>query len=97
MQASVQLLMDFLAQLFKQGLSYSAINSARSWVTFISTCTDSTYLADSVLLRKFMRGIFAARPALPKLECTWDVSRVLKFLERLSPPKTLTTLWLSRN
>lgn len=97
MQVSVSEIISFLAQLFDQGLSYSAVNSAKSAiVTVISTCTDSTTLSSSVVLQKFMRGVFASRPALPKLQCTWDVSQVLHFLEKLSPPKTLTLLWLSR-
>lgn len=97
LQASAPDLTAFLAQLFEQGLGYSSINTAKSAVvSLISTCSDSNTLASSVLLKKFMRGVFTARPALPKLQCTWDVSRVLRFLEKLSPPKALSLLWLSR-
>ena len=97
LQVSVQVLITFLSQLFHQGLSYSAVNSARSAVvTLVSTCTDTSELGSSVLLQKFMKGVFASRPAVPKTYFTWDVALVLKFLKSLSPPKALNLLALSR-
>ena len=88
--------MDFLSGLFHRGLSYSAINSARSAVvTLLSLCTDAPVGESSVLLQKFMKGIFNLRPSLPKTNCTWDVTMVLDHLCKLSPPKALDLLALS--
>ena len=96
LQASVQDVITVLSQLFDQGLSYSSINSAKSAVTsLISTCTDSSTLASSVLLQKFMKGVFNTRPALPKNTVTWDVDVLLKYLNTLSPPKALNLMSLS--
>lgn len=91
MQASVHEILEFLTVLFHQGLGYSAINSARSAiVTVISTCTDAPELGSSVLLNKFMRGVFLSKPTFPKTSFTWDVERLLHFLNKWSPPKTLS-------
>ena len=42
-----------------------------------------------------MKGIFASRPALPKTAYTWDLSKVITYLAKLSPPKSLDLLYLS--
>ena len=96
LQASVQEVIEFLSLLFDRGLSYSSINVARSaLVSLISTFTDSAELSSSVRLQKFMRGLFNARPTLPKNTSTWDVELLLKYLGTLSPPKALTLHMLS--
>ena len=64
-------------------------------MTLISTCTDASTLTSSVLLQKFMKGIFNSRPSLPKTCYTWDVEKLLTFLSKLSPPKALSLLSLS--
>ena len=64
-------------------------------VALVGTVRDSSSLAESVIIQKFMRGVFNTRPALPRNHCTWDVSIVLRFLERLSN-KSSSLLWLSR-
>lgn len=97
LRPSVQEIITFLTLLFEQGLSYSSINSAKSAVlTVIATCTDAAELGSSILLQKFMRGVFASRPSLPRQCVTWDVSTVLNFLAKLSPPKALSLLMLSK-
>ena len=96
LQVSVPLIVDFLTGLFEKGLGYSTINTAKSAiVTLLSVCTDASVIESSVVLQKFMRGIFALRPALPKHDYTWDVSTVLEFLKKWSPPKALDLLSLS--
>lgn len=42
-----------------------------------------------------MRGVFTSRPSIPKYCFTWDVSVVLAYLTKLSPPKALSLLLLS--
>ena len=89
LQVSVQDLIQYLTTLYQAGLSYSTINAAKSAiVAYVSTCTDNAQLGNSVMLQKFIRGIFTSRPALPKTCNTWDVSTVLRYLASLSPPKS---------
>lgn len=97
MRASIPQIITFLTTLFEQGLSYSSINSAKSAIVMVlSMCTGQSELGSSVLLLKFMKGIFQARPVFPKTNNTWDVGLVLQHLGKLSPPKALSLLWLSR-
>lgn len=89
-------LLAFLTELFDSGLGYSSINSARCAVTTLHTmCSGTTMETDSPLLTRFMKGVFHARPALPKLTCTWDVARLLRYLKSLSPAKALNLHYLS--
>ena len=97
MQSSVALILDFLSGLYKDGSSYSAINSAKSAVTmFIALATGRNFNNEALLFSKFMKGIFALRPSLPKYGATWDVSVVLDHLDKLSPPDSLSLLQLTR-
>lgn len=97
MQISVTLLLQFLAALFKTGLSYSAIGTAKSAVvTFVSMCSGSNFDSHATVMNKFMRGIFSQRPTLPKYVSTWDTSCVLDFLRKQFPHRVLSLLHLSR-
>lgn len=95
MQISINLLFDFLGELFQAGLSYSALNTARSTIVNMARFTsNNSVLENSDLINRFMRGIFNLRPSLPKYTNTWDVSHVLGFLSGLFPLKTLDLLTL---
>ena len=41
------------------------------------------------LIRRFMRGVFQLRPALPRYTVSWDTTVVLKFIKKLSPVRVL--------
>jgi len=43
-----------------------------------------------------MKGVFTLRPALPRYNVTWDVNKVLNYLQKLSPLKSLSLLELSQ-
>ena len=88
---------EFLTELVTSGLSYSAVNSAKSAViTYLSITMGQDFGHNNVILQKFMKGVFAIRPALPKYSNTWDVSLVLRYLKGQSPPEALDLLALSR-
>ena len=91
LQASVQDIIIFLSDMFDQGLSYSTINSARAAVISpLPPAQMPAVVASSVLLSKFMKEVFNARPSIPKVGATWDVNVFLKYLSTLSPPMGLT-------
>lgn len=87
-------MLEFLTEQFHLGIGYSAISTVRSALsTFISL---EGYPAGShPLIRRFLRGVFNLRPALPKYETTWDTSLVLKYLKKLSPVKRLSLKFLT--
>ena len=83
----------FLTQLFKQGIGYSAINTARSSIIqFVSICSGKDF-GSNKLINKFMKGIFELKPALPEYTQIWDVQTVLHFLTTL--PSELSLIMLS--
>lgn len=47
------------------------------------------------LIKRFMRGIFILKPALPRYKFTWDVTIVLKLLSTWYPLETLNLKFLT--
>jgi integrase len=81
--------LDFLAELFYNGKSYSVVNTARSALsTFISL--DGQPIGTHPLVKRLVKGVFNLRPALPKYKHIWDVGQVLQTLEKLTPVKDIS-------
>lgn len=89
--------LDFLTELFNQGLGFSAINTAKAAVqAFIAACTQQPEPSTHWLITKFLKGVFAERPALPRNSVTWDPTLVLDYLASQYPHKALSFIQLSR-
>ncbi|XP_067668322.1 uncharacterized protein [Haliotis asinina] len=87
---SVSEVLDFLAELYElHNLGYSALNTARSALSSFITI-DSATLGSHPLINRFMKGVFQARPSLPRNTVTWDTSVVLNYLKTLVPLKDLS-------
>ena len=71
--------LDFLTDLHKSGLGYSAMNTARSALSSIIKI-DNIPAGQHPLVKRFLRAVFNIKPALPRYSHSWDVSQVLKFL-----------------
>jgi integrase len=82
--------LEFLAELFEQGQSYSSINTARSALSTIILCDNRITFGTHPQVIRLMKGVFNQRPALSRYGVTWDVNIVLNFLRTLSPVKDLT-------
>ena len=90
----IEVVIDFLSQLFEKGLGYSCINSARSALsTFINI--NNNQVGQHPLVVRLMKGIFNKRPNLPKNNITWDPEIVLNYLKTLSPVGKLNLINLS--
>ena len=90
----IEVVMDFLSQLFEKGLGYSCINSARSALsTFINI--NNNPVGQHPLVVRLMKGIFNKRANLPKNNITWDPEIVLNYLKTLSPVGKLNLINLS--
>ena len=79
--------MTFLTQLYDQGISYSGINTAKSMLSAMFQIIHKRDIGNEVLIKRFMKRIFHLRPILPKTLFTWDVKKVLKFLETMHNKK----------
>ncbi|XP_068671322.1 uncharacterized protein [Montipora foliosa] len=73
----------------EMGLTYSAINTARSALSSYITLEDGISLGQHPLVSRLLRGIFQSKPPSPRYSETWDVSVVLHYLQGLSPVGTL--------
>ena len=83
-QPNVNEVLTFLTKLFEQGLQYRSLGVARSALsTFLKICSNIDINSYAEVTR-FMKGVFNSRPALPRLNVTWDVSIVLNYLELMS-------------
>lgn len=76
--------------LFHSDLSYSSINTARSALSAYGICIDGKPVGSNVTIIRFLKGVFNLRPTKPKYCKTWDVSKVLLYLQKLSPVKFIS-------
>jgi hypothetical protein len=81
---------EFLVSLYNSGLVYSAINTARSALSTILTFENGIKFGEHPLVRRYMKGIFELRPALPKYTEIWDVNIVLDYLKTFKEVTLLT-------
>ena len=73
--------LDFLSNLYDQGISYSAINSAKRALSYVILIPPYTKLSDHPLMSQYGKGVFNLRPPKPKLQLVWDVKIVFSYLE----------------
>ena len=83
-------IVNFLSMLFEQGLSYSAVNTARSALSTSVNMGQLPTCGEHPTVKRFMRGVFQKRPTRPKYVYTWDAEIVLLHLENLQPLQDLS-------
>lgn len=89
-------MIDFLTSLHNKGLSYSALNSARSTLVTLKNISKSPLRdSDAVVIQKLMKAFYNRNPSLPKYSSTWDVAQVLEYLATLHPHSKLDLITLS--
>lgn len=89
-QPSTNSFVQFLNEQYKNGASYSTLNTYRSAINFIINTK-----VDEKIINRFLKGVFKLRPVFPKYKTTWDPSIVLKFVATFFPLDTLTLEQLS--
>ena len=87
--------LNFLAELYHKGLSYSVLNTARSALASVIVLEGNQSFGNHPLVSRFLKGTFTTRPALPKYKEVWDVNTVLEHLKTLHPAGTLPLKLLS--
>ena len=88
--ATVETVLEFLTELYKSGIGYSAINTARSALSAIVNLPDKSPVGQHPLVRRFLKGVFQSRPTTPRYNTTWDVNIVLDYLKSLFPVNDIT-------
>ena len=84
------MVIKFLTERFNDGLSYSAINSARSALSTFLVHEYGLTIGNSSLVKRFMKGVFELRPPKPRYKSIWDVNIVLNYLSVFYPLEGLS-------
>ena len=84
-QPTIAEVLDFLTTLFEQGLTYSAINTARSALSSYIVLENGQSADQHPLVSRLMKGIFQEKPPRSRYSEIWDVSIVLLHLQSFSP------------
>lgn len=90
LQPPVGAVLDFLSELYDKGLTYSAINCARSALSSYVSLDDGSVVGQNPLVCRLLKGVFQSRPPKPKYTEVWDVQVVLTYLATLHPVESLT-------
>ncbi len=88
--ATVEQGIEFLTSLYRNGLTYSSINAARSALSIIIRDSQGTSFGQHYLVKRFMKGVFENRPYFPRTTTVWSVSQVLGYLEALGGADNLS-------
>lgn len=77
----VERIVEWLTLKFEEGLSYSALNSYRSAISFI--CGE--YVGKNPLISRLLKGMYNVRPAKPRYNEIYDLDPVIQKLKTMFP------------
>ncbi len=78
-----------LAHLFKGGYMYRSLNAYRSVISSVHEKVDRYEVGQHPLVSRVLKGAFNQRPPEPRYKATWDISRVLNYIESLGRSDSL--------
>ena len=81
--------LDFLSNLYDQGLSYSAIYSTKSALSHIILMPLYVKLSDHPLMSQDWKDVYNLRPPRPKPQFLWDIKIIFSYLEEKGLNKML--------
>ena len=83
---------EFLTKIFESGVGYSSVGTARSALSSVLIMDNGISFGKHPLVRRFMKGIFNLKPALPRQFTVCDPDIVLDCLSNLEYDLTLKNL-----
>ena len=95
-RSPVEVVVEFIADMWKAGYEYSTINGFRSAISAYHEQVESAPVGQHHLVRRALTGVFNVNPPRPKYQDTWDVNVVLLHLQGLGPDVDLSDLQLTR-
>ena len=81
---------NFLAELYHKGLSYSALNTVWRALASVIVLQGNQSFGNHPLVSRFLKGTFTTRPSLPKYKEVWDVNTVLEHLKTFHPAESVS-------
>jgi site-specific recombinase XerD len=88
--------LSYMKSLKDQGLSYSALNTARSALSTVISIPGCQTFGTHPLVSRFMKGVYEELKPQPKYTHIWDVSTVLSYLATLKLNSSLSLKNLTR-
>ena len=86
---------NFLGSLYQEGYQYNSVNAYRSAISSVHNRADGVPVGQHPIITRLIKGIFNVRPPIPRYSNTWDVQRVLNFLQSRGKSETLSLKWLT--
>lgn len=90
LQPPLAVVLDFLTKLYNDGLKYSGINTARSALSSCVQLAGHGCVGTHPLVRRFVKAVYQTRPAFPRYQENYNVSKVLEYLKTLWPLEDLS-------
>ena len=82
--------LDFLSELFEDGLQHRTINSIRSAVSMTHDRVEGVPIGQHPLVTRLLKGVYNLRPPQPRYSDTWNVDMVIQHLQSLGDNSKLT-------
>ena len=96
LSGSVNLILQYLANLHGEGKSYSTINLHRSMLSSTFDSVEGLPIGQHRLVKRLMKGCFHSRPPNPRYSSMWDPTTVLDFMSRSGANSDLNLATLSQ-
>ena len=93
---NVKYFLDFLTDLFEQGMQHRSINTIRSAVSMTHDNIEGIPIGQHPLVTRLLRGVHNLRPPKPRYEHTWDVDVVTKHIVKMGSNEDLSLKQLSQ-
>lgn len=84
-QASINDVVNFLADCFADGRSYSTIDTYRSARSSTLCNINNVAVGSHPLVTRLLKGVYNLRTPSPRYSSTWDVTKVTGYLKTLFP------------
>ena len=91
---SLNIILDYLVDLFCKRLEYRTSNSHRSAISMTHLPVDGICVGTHSFISRLMKGIFNLCPPCPRYVQTWDVSVLLRYLKFLLPVPLLSFIYM---
>ena len=88
--APVEVLINFLTDMFNAGLKYRTLGCYRSAISAYHDQIQGLPIGESKEISKFMSGVNNLRPPVPKFCTIWDVNAPISFLKSLGDDSDLS-------
>jgi len=91
----VEDVINFLAELFKDGYRYQSLNLYRSAISALHSKVDGYLVGQHPLITRMLKGVFNERPPVAKYSTFWDVGMVLRYFKGLGENASLSLCLLT--